>query len=129
MSLFITFAKPRGDAFTVGPHPEFRFHGDRLMLSPDGPVVAEHENHTWQTKKGDYSRLECEGRVDIQFARAKETSRVFGPYSMFSCVDGISYVENRIFAFCDESNRDWYSYELGDHWKVMVVRESSRLGS
>lgn len=93
----------------------------------DGSELAVRDNHQWIVQKSRFSRFDVEQPVDIYLRSAGNTSRPLGPYAHFSCVDGISYVEQHIFAFYDEQNRDWYIFSDGLHWKTIVVTAASRL--
>ena len=43
-----------------------------------------------------------------------------------SCVDGVAYVDERVFAVLDRDVRDWFSYDSGQRWPVMVVIDVER---
>ena len=49
-------------------------------------------------------------------------SKRFGPFDSFSSLDGIAYASSKVIAFCDRQLQDWYSTDLGSHWKVLVVK-------
>jgi hypothetical protein len=39
-----------------------------------------------------------------------------------SCVDGVAYVDRRIFAVVDRERSDWYLLRQGEHQAVLVLR-------
>ena len=96
-----------------------------------GALVARHTNHQWEIGGERYFRLDTTSAVKIHFEmpnrRSSESdhrSREYGPYQRFSSVDGIAYVDGRVFAFIDARLRDWFSYADGRHWAVMVVNDA-----
>jgi hypothetical protein len=126
--LTLVFANARGEPFSAGPVERIRLEGTDLILQPPGDVFACHEDHRWVLRRGgSFSRMDCPHPVFVCFeSRDGATSRTFGPYRAASAVDGIVYVDSRIAAFCDQQNRDWYSYELGTHWKAVVISPAEK---
>lgn len=118
----LEFANPRGAPRHLGPFERLCFEGETLVAEPGG-VIANHADHRWHVSSGGaYSRLECSARVTLRFCATKHLqSRDFGPFEHFSSIDGVAYAARRIFAFCDRQLQDWYSYELGSHWKTLIV--------
>ena len=106
-----------------GPYPWLRFEGEIIRAEPGGPVIARHEHHQWQVDGERYNRLECECRVLLHFERVDGSrSRTFGPYESVSFIDGVAYVDHRIFAFVDRSIVDWYCHEDERHWPLMIIQ-------
>lgn len=61
----------------------------------------------------------------IHFEDGKQrTSRRFGPYERFSAADGIAHTDSKVFAFVDRKVGDWFCYDDGYHWPVMVVADA-----
>jgi hypothetical protein len=120
--LFLEFANIRGAARRLGPYDRLCFEGETLVAVPRAEL-ARHVNHEWHlTAGGVYTRLECNQAVRVHFsAHQRLQSAAMGPFNDFSCVDGIFYVNRKVFAFIDREHGDWYSHELGTHWKVLVV--------
>jgi hypothetical protein len=47
--------------------------------------------------------------------------RTFWPYLHFSVVDTVLYVDQRVFAFWDRQEDDWYLHDDGRHWAKVVI--------
>jgi hypothetical protein len=122
--LKVTFANARGDAVHLGPFTRLIFDGPELK-DGDWKVIARHEDHQWQLANGArYSRLECYSPCTIRFETPDDVERKpkrVGPFSSVSSVDGVSYADHRILAFCDDQLRDWYSFDFGQHYGRMIV--------
>ena len=124
--LTLVLTNPRGEPLALGPLTKLRFDGPQLFIEPGG-LLAKHVDHQWELTTGRrYSRLEGVHRLEVCFeSHNGNSSRTVGPFDSFSAVDGILYADFHIIAFCDEQNKDWYSYDLGSHWKAVVVRPVS----
>ena len=105
-----------------GPYRSVRFEGEVIRAEAGGPVIARHEGHEWHVDGEPYSRLQCNGRIAVHFERADGTrSKKYGPYETVCFIDGVAYVNHRIFAFVDRSIVDWYCHEDDKHWPLMIV--------
>ena len=125
--LTLTFGRPRGDALVLeAATGELELDDGRLKI--DGKDTALHVNHQWEADGVRFSRFDVEEQVDIRMHTEERTSRIFGPYAHFSCVDGVAYVDGRIFAFYDEQAKDWYGFDDGRHWRRLVVCRAARRG-
>jgi hypothetical protein len=97
-------------------------------------VIAAHADHQWHLEGERYSRLDATTPVRIHFERpqpyprAPVSSRRFGPYQRFSAMDGVAYTDDRLFAFVDPKVGDWFCYEDGQHWSLMVVSDATSAG-
>ncbi len=120
--MHVIFSRPRGEQKKKGPYECLRFEGELVRATRDGAVIARHVDHQWVVDGENFSRLDFEGRVKVQFCRVDKTvSQSYGPFESFSCVDGIAYRERSVFAFVDRSVGDWYCHDDGHHWPLMVV--------
>ena len=72
-----------------------------------------------------YFRLDCTSKVRVHFERASERSKQYGPYERFSAVNGLSYGDDRVIAFLDYKTEEWFYYDTGYHWPVMVVTDAT----
>jgi len=116
---------------TRGPFSALRLDAETLRDAMTGALVARHRDHQWEIGGERYFRLDTTSAVKIHFempsrrsSGSDHTSREYGPYQQFSSVDGIAYVEGRVFAFIDNKVGDWFSYGEGRHWAVMVVNDA-----
>ena len=127
--LALALSNPRGEPLLLGPFTKLRFDGRQLFVEPGG-LMAKHADHRWELTAGQrYSRLESVRRLQVCFeSHDGNNSKTLGPFDSFSAVDGILYADFHIIAFCDEQNKDWYSYDLASHWKAVVIRPCERHG-
>ena len=123
-TLMLDFYDVHGKSERLGPLEQLRFEGKALIA--DGKIVARQDDHEWRLiEGGSYTRLACERRASFHFEAGKDAiSREFGPYGSFSSIDGITYADRQVIAFYDEQYADWYSYDLGSHWKAVVLTPS-----
>ena len=126
MSLHLSFrsGSARRAARIAGPYPWLRFDGPRLSAGESAELIARHLDNAWQTEHGVYARLDCEARVCIRFQGrdARISSRLFGPFRSVSMIDGFAYVDERnVFAFVHARSADWFPYDDGNYWPVMLV--------
>lgn len=131
MNLVVSFIHPRKAARTLGPFAAVRIDAETLREASSGAILAHHRDHQWEIGGERYFRLDSTSAVKIHFERVSrrgatsdESSRRYGPYQQFSSVDGIAYVDGRVFAFIDGKVGDWFSYDDGRHWSVMVVSDA-----
>jgi hypothetical protein len=127
MNLILTFVHPSKPAKSVGPFRAIRLDGDSVREVMNRTLVARHSEHQWEVGGERYFRLDATTRVHIHFERPPQgsASRQFGPYERFSAVDGIAYTDDRVFAFVDSKVGDWFCYNDGQHWPVMVVSDAT----
>jgi hypothetical protein len=122
--LWLEFASIRGEPLRIEGIESLRFEGRELVVVPGGPL-ARHHDHRWFLLQGGetYPRLECSCECLVFFVSHRNIhSRQFGPFTSFSSVDAVAYANHRVIAFCDDQNDNWYSYDLGTHWKSLVLR-------
>ena len=130
MNLVLSFVHPSRPARTVGPFSAIRLDGDSVREVGRRAPIAQHREHQWEVAGERYFRLDATARVRIHFERPSQgmLSRPFGPYERFSAVDGIAYTDDRVFAFVDSKVGDWFCYNDGQHWPVMIVSDASSSG-
>lgn len=126
MSLLLNFRSGSATraARTAGPYAWLRFDGPLLRSGDGAEVIARHRESAWETGHGVYARVDCDARVYIRFQGrdARLTSRQFGPYRGISMIDGFAYVGGRnVFAFVHTRTADWFPYDDGNYWPVMLV--------
>lgn len=128
MNLILSFVHVNKSTRTVGPFHAVRLDATGLRDAANDELIAVHHEHQWEVQGVRYYRLDSTSRVRIQFegsARGLPQSRQFGPYARFSAVDGIAYVDDRVFAYVDAPSPDWFCYEDGHHWRAMVVTDAA----
>lgn len=128
MNLILSFVHPSKPPKSIGPFSVIRLDAEALFDSSDN-VLARHRDHQWVIGEERYFRLDATAKVRIHFerglheSRAMSKSRDFGPFERFSSVDGIAYTDDRVFAFADPKIGDWFCYDDGRHWALMVVTD------
>jgi hypothetical protein len=116
------FSGQRGASYSVGPFAELRFERNALRASPVGPVLAEHRGHSWQLRGESYTHFDCDGPLSVEFQHADGTkARRSGPYFHLSAVDGVLYVDRRVFATYQEGTGVWTIEATGAGWAIVVA--------
>lgn len=131
MNLILSFIHTTKPARTVGPFDSVRLDAETVRETSKETLVAHHRDHQWEVDGQRYFRLDATSSVRIHFERnpvrfkAIAKSRSFGPFGKFSAIDGIAYTDDRVFAFVDQRVGDWFCYDDGRHWAIMVVKDAS----
>ena len=134
MKLVLSFVHPTRPSRSLGPFKAVSLDGDSIREPPHGRLVAYHRERVWEVEGEKYFRMNANSRVRIHLQRSRPDphallrSRDFGPFGRFSAADGIAYADNQVFAFIDSRNGDWFCYDDGRHWAVMVLTDDSRAG-
>jgi len=92
--------------------------GETVRERRGGPVIATHLPHCWAVDGGEFLRLDVEPAVRVTwegFAGAPST------IGHFSSVDGIAYMDRRMFAVVDRQQGDWYLLREGVHQAVLCI--------
>jgi len=98
---------------------------DSSLRVPSSPrPLAKHVHHRWvvEGEPHSFTRVEITGPAWV-IGDADET---LGPYLALSLVNGVLYVDRRIFAFLDAQEDDWYLSDLGQHWKRIRIHFDSK---
>jgi hypothetical protein len=123
VNLILSFVHPTKAPKALGPYRVVRLDADGVN-GHDGFPVAHYRDQEWQVGGERYFRLDCEARVTIHFEKSEQLkSRSFGPYGRFSAINGIAYTDHKVFAFVDRRVGDWFCYDDGRHWPVMVLTD------
>ena len=120
--LTVKFANARGESYPAGTYNELRFLGIELWGDVDAQPLATHVEHQWSTGRGRFSRIEVQGPLTLRMRAGDAQSKTYGPYKDLSAVNGVLYVEARVFAFWDGQRKSWYAFEDGRHWHTVVLR-------
>ena len=129
MNLVLSSVHPTKPPKSVGPFSVIRLDTEALFDASEN-VIARNRDHQWEVGGERYFRLDATAKVRIHFERGLNDprkmakSRDFGPFKLFSAVDGIAYTDNRVFAFADAKIGDWFCYDDGRHWALMVVTDA-----
>ena len=103
----------------LGEHEFVEVRYDSLV-DPEGKMLARHRDNRWIAETGKhYVRLSILGPLTAHSPR-EQTTRL-GPYEKLSMFNGCCYVEDRVFAFTDLQQRDWYVMNAGQHWPGIRV--------
>ena len=102
------------DAVVLAGEELHRVNGDKRML-------AIHRHNRWMAERDadPFVRLHIVGPL-VVVAPRPETKQL-GPYQKFSTFDGVGYVEERVFAFWDVTQRDWYVLDAAAHWRELKI--------
>ena len=131
MKLVLSFVHPTKPSRIAGPFKSVRLDGDGVRELAHGRLVAYHRERLWEIEGEKYFRLDATSRVRIHFERSRpdpyslSRSREFGAFERFSAVDGIAYTDKQAFAYVDSKVGDWFCYDDGRHWAVMVVTDAA----
>ena len=118
----VIFSNPVGPSYALGPLKQLHLRRRVLREFADGPVLAEDTNYRWQVNGGKYSRFDCDTECKVTLARDRDkASKAYGPYSGFSSLNGLKFVDHQLFCVYDESTKDWYGYQSGEHWDDITV--------
>lgn len=128
MNLVLSFVHPTRPPRSLGPYPLIRLDAEGVRDENGGPPIARYANHQWEIGGERYFRLDLAARVIIHFERTPQKSRDFGPYRHFAAIDGMAFTDHKAFAFVDRKVGDWFCYDDGHHWPVMVVNDASPAG-
>lgn len=126
MTLTVVFGRPRGAPYRSAVYNLLTFRGPALFADDHPEPIARHERHHWtptgvEAKDVFYTRLDIAGPLCLSFKR-KAAEVNYGPYSSFSMVNGVGYVEGVVFAFDDAQHNDWYCTEDRQHWATLTLR-------
>lgn len=93
-----------------------------MRAEAGGPIIAQHEDHSWRVNHDRYARLEIDSRATLHLERIDGSrSQTFGPFDNLSFIDGIAYANHEVFAFADRSIVDWYCHADGRHYPLLIV--------
>lgn len=95
MALLVSVRRHVEDELPLGKYPGLVLRYDELCRADDQSLIVKHRNNRWYTEEGEeYATLD---------------------------VDGVAYVDKRVFAFTDVQKQDWYMHDVGVHWREMSI--------
>ena len=104
----------------LGAHAAVVLRYDELRHADGETLLARHRHNRWIADAGDeYARLQILGPLVVTTAGGKTVS--LGPYQRLSMFDGVAYVDDRVFAFTDIQQEDWYVHDADEHWPAMRI--------
>jgi len=115
-----------GPTVELGPFPQVRIDGETLRAERGGPVLAQHLPHSWRVRGKDLFRLDCETLVRLHFENEKgERSAAYGPFTHFSCADGIAYGDGMICGNIDLETKRWFNHQDRRYWDALVLKSAA----
>ena len=115
-----------GPTLEVGPFPEIWINGETLRPSRDGEVMAKHAPHSWVVQGRQFFRVDCASPVKLHFEDEKGgSSALWGPFTHFSCADGIAYGDGMIYGNLDLESRLWWGHVDRRYWRYLVVTSAA----
>jgi hypothetical protein len=115
-----------GPTVQIGPFPEVWIDGETLRRERDGEVLAQHKAHSWSVQGREFFRVDCASPVKLRFMDEDgESSSVWGPFTHFSCADGIAYGDGMICGNIDLESRLWYGHQDRRYWRWLVVTSAA----
>lgn len=121
--LYAAFSSREGVQTRKGPFARLRFEGGIVRERPGGPVIAQHADREWHVDGGRFSRLDVEGRVELQFFDGGRSCR-YGPFGLFSFVDGVAFRDGQVLAYVDLGRNRWVRQDDGRDWPVLLVESA-----
>lgn len=70
---------------------------------------------------GRFSRFDWDARCYILLQKDAGKGQRYGPFRGFSGMNGLKYVDHRLFCLYDEQHQNYYGYESGEHWDSVTV--------
>ena len=118
MGILLNFQKACGSPLSRGPFNKIVSERETVREKAGGPIIATHLPHTWAVDGEEFLRLDIEPHVVVNwlgFAGSPSTT------GHLSCVNGIAFIDRRIFAVVDRQNGDWYLLREGQHEPVLNI--------
>lgn len=102
-----------------GPFSRLFFDVEEVRERSDGPLVARHRNQLWNVDGERFTRLDVEGRAELQFVDGESSER-YRP-GLCSFVNGIAYCDGEVLAYIDAHRYTWIRRSDGGQWRVLLV--------
>lgn len=123
--LYTAFSSQDGALKRKGPYKRLLFEVEIVRERPAGPVIAQHRGHAWHVDGERFTRLDVEGRTELQFLDGEASERSW-PSGLFSTVDGVAYREGQVLAYIDLHSGKWIRTKDGRAWPVLLVEPATR---
>jgi hypothetical protein len=103
----------------LGAHAALVLRYDELCGEDGETPLARHRYNRWIAGTGEeFATLQIVGPLLVTTEGKAQT---LGPYLRLSMFDGVAYVDERVFAFTDIQQHDWYMHDIGAHWPAMRI--------
>jgi len=111
-----------GASLFRGPFNSVVFERETVREEQGGPVIASLVFHCWTIDGLEFLRLDVLSPVRVTwegFAGAPSTT------GQLHCIDGVAYIDRRMFAVVDRERGDWYLLRERQHQPVLVVQPAT----
>lgn len=125
MNLIFSYVHPVKSQKCLGPFGCIRLSTDGVRADTGQTWLARYHNHQWSVEGLDYFRLDCTERVVVHFERDRERTKQYGIFERFSAVNGLAYGDDRVIAFLDVKLNEWFYYDTGYNWPLMVISDAA----
>ena len=103
MSVHLQFQNARGLTLHKGPFNSFVLEGETIREQRGGNIIAVHLPHCWSVEGAEFLRLDVEPSVVATWEGFGGGPSTTGH---LSSVDGIAFIDRRMFAVVDRQNDD-----------------------
>jgi hypothetical protein len=114
--MLLKFQKAHGPSISRGPFESIVFERATVREREGGPVIATHLPHCWSVEGEEFLRLDFEPAVMVTWEGFPGAPSTTG---QLHCVNGVAYIDRRMFAFVDRERGDWYLLREGHHHPVL----------
>jgi hypothetical protein len=117
--ILLKFEKAHGQSLSVGPFNALVFERETIRTQTGGPVIAKHLSASWSVSGEEFLRLDVEPHVVVTWEGFRGSPSTTG---QLHCVDGVAYIDRRMFAVVDRERGDWYLKREGQHHRAFIVQ-------
>jgi hypothetical protein len=118
LAILLRFQKAGGGQLRKGPFDSLVFEGETIRDREGGTIVARHLPHCWQVDGDEFLRLDFDPAVAVTWDGHPKAAATTG---QLHCVNGVTYIDRRMFAVADRERRDWYILRDGQHRATLRV--------
>jgi hypothetical protein len=116
--ILLKFEKAHGPSISVGPFNAIVFERETIRAQTGGPVIATHLPDCWSVAGEEFLRLDVEPSVVVTWEGFRGSPSTTG---QLHCIDGVAYIDRRMFAVVDRERGDWYLKREGRHHRVLML--------
>jgi len=122
LAIVLKFQKAHGPTLTRGPFKTLVFERETAREQTGAPVIATHSAQGWVVNGDEFLRLDVEPAVVVTWAGFLGGSSTTG---RLHSVDGVAYIDRRMFAVVDRERGDWYLLREGRHHPVLMIQTAT----